>query len=57
MDLQTFYSNPEVHINYINVTQYDQHDDEVLIEKFKRLFEQMPKFSYKIKSFAGDYYY
>ena len=57
MDLQTFYSNPQVHINYMNVTQYDHHDDELFVDKFKRIFEQMPKFRYKIKCIAGDYYY
>ena len=57
MDLQTFYSNPEVYLNYMSCTQYDQYDEEVLPIKFRPIFELMPKFRYKIKSIAGEYYY
>ena len=57
MDHQCFVSSPGVHANYMNIGMYDKWDENILRESFKDVFTFMPKFRYKIKEIAGDYYY
>ena len=49
MDCVTFMSNNKAHTNYMNQSQYDVHQPEVLLYKFKKMIKTMPKFRYKIK--------
>ena len=57
LDLQTFYSNPQQTVNYMNCSQYDGDDIEILRLRFKEMFKTQPKFRYALKKIAGDYYY
>lgn len=57
MDHQCFISSPNVIVNYMNCTKFDDWNEETLYEAFKELFTYQPKFRYKIKEVMGDYYY
>lgn len=57
MDQMCFLSNTKAHVNYINISLYDNETEEAAVRNFKKLFELMPKFQYKVKEIAGDYYY
>ena len=57
MDASCFLSNTKAHVNYINCSLYDNETEEAAVRNFKKLFKLMPKFRYKIKEIAGDYYY
>ena len=52
-----FLSNTKAHVNYINISTYDNETEEAAVRNFTKLFKLMPKFQYKIKEIAGDYYY
>lgn len=36
---------------------YDNWDDKIMMDAWDDVFSFMPKFRYKIKEIAGDYYY
>lgn len=57
MDQQTFISTGKAHVNYMNCSTYDSLNPEAFFRKFEDIFKTMPKFQYKIKEVAGDYYY
>ena len=57
MDHQCFISSSGVHVNYMNITLYDAWKEKILLDSFDDVFKFMPKFRYKIKEIAGDYYY
>lgn len=57
MDHQTFISTAGVHVNYMNCTFYDDWDEGTLRQAFLDVMQFMPKFRYKLKEIAGDYYY
>lgn len=41
----------------MNCSTYDFEDPNCVHLNFKKLFEYMPKFRYKVKEIGGDYYY
>lgn len=41
----------------MNITLYDAWKEKILLDNFDDVFKFMPKFRYKIKEIAGDYYY
>lgn len=57
MDHQCFISSPGVVVNYMNCTKFDDWNEDILLKAFEDIFSYMPKFRYKIKEVAGDYYY
>lgn len=57
MDHQCFISSPGVHVNYMNITMYDNWNEKILMDAWDDVFTFIPKFRYKVKEIAGDYYY
>ncbi len=44
-------------MNYMNMQLQDKPCELACTKNFSRLFEMMPKLTYKVKEIAGDYYY
>lgn len=44
-------------VNYMNCSTYDHPDRDAVHLRFKELIKIIPKFRYKVKEIAGDYYY
>lgn len=57
MDHQCFFSAPGAMVNYMNCTKFDEWNESMLVENLIDMFKLLPKFRYKIKEIAGDYYY
>jgi len=57
MDQQTLISEKSAIVNYMNASTYHKYSEEVFWLQFEELFKLIPKFRYKIKEIAGDYYY
>merc|ERR1712166_1656824 len=57
MDHQTFISDPKSFVHYMNCSTYTGDSEDAIIGNFKKAFEIFPKFRYKVKEIAGDYYY
>jgi hypothetical protein len=58
MDHQSYISSPNSFVNYMNLQQYIGYDEDAVIGMFKKyITDKQPKFRYKIKEIAGDYYY
>ena len=57
MDHQCFLSSTKAHVNYMNFALQDKPCEEAALKNFEKLFEKMPKLTYKVKEICGDYYY
>lgn len=57
MDNQCFLSDKESTVNYMNCSMQDVKCIEAAYKNYTKLFQIMPKFMYKVKVIAGDYYY
>jgi len=57
MDQQTLISDEKAIVNYMNSSTYNKDCGEMFWLKFSKMMETQPKFRYKIKEIAGDYYY
>lgn len=41
----------------MNCSMYDGDSEGAIFENFKKIFVDIPKFRYKLKMIAGDYFY
>lgn len=57
MDQQTYISSEECPVNFMNHSKYDEDYEEVFRERMLMLIKMHPKFRYRVKMIAGDYYY
>ena len=57
MDHQTFITNDNSIVNFMNCSQYYEDSEEAVCGAFRRGIHRYPKFRYRIKEIAGDYYY
>lgn len=57
MDQQTYVSNPNQLVNYMNCSMYDKEDVQAIELCFKKAISNFPKMRYKVKEIFGDYYY
>ena len=57
MDQQTFLSNSSSNVNFMSCSMYSKSNTDVIINRWKKFYKMHPKFRYKIKVVAGDYFY
>lgn len=53
----TLISNDKANVNYMNSSLYSKDAIGAFWDKFEMMFKKMPKYRYKIKQIAGDFYY
>jgi hypothetical protein len=53
----TLISNSKANVNYMNSSLYNKDAVDAFWSSFEKVFTKMPKFRYKIKEIAGDFYY
>ena len=57
MDYVTYISGEKSFVNYMNCSMYTGDSEDAIVGGFKRMLHVFPKFKYKIKEIAGDFYY
>jgi hypothetical protein len=57
MDQQTFVSNSNSIVNFMSCSMYSKPNTDVILNRWKKFYKMHPKFRYKIKVVAGDYFY
>lgn len=58
MDAATYVSNSKMNTNVLNVSYYDDPPEPEVVEfNLRKLMKTIPKFTYKIVEFCGEYYY
>ena len=58
MDAATFVSSSKTNANCLNISYYDQPPNPSVVEfSLRKLMNTVPKMTYKIVEFGGEYYY
>ena len=58
MDAATFVSNNKINTNVMNVSYYESPPEPEVVEfNIRKLMKTIPKFTYKMVEFCGEYYY